>query len=161
MHISLLFTIYVSSDKYIHMHIITYINVVFWIKFKLKIPISLSCMCTASVSIRSMRLRTDILLTVHEENFLLQYGGMKTQQLVTEQLAKLPHRPEPAAGRRRRQGVFYFYYIYQSDHLTGDQTPPTPNRTTHGCQPIRRPIWLVLARTQHLKAVLRWISLTN
>jgi hypothetical protein len=38
-HILLLFTAYVSSDTYMHIHFVTYITVVFWIKLKLKMPI--------------------------------------------------------------------------------------------------------------------------
>jgi hypothetical protein len=41
-HILLLFTIYVISDTHMHIHDITYIIVVFWIKLKLKMPISLT-----------------------------------------------------------------------------------------------------------------------
>jgi hypothetical protein len=41
-HILLLFTAYVSSDTHMHIHVITYITVVFWIKLKLKMPISLT-----------------------------------------------------------------------------------------------------------------------
>jgi hypothetical protein len=33
-HILLLFTAYVSSDTYMHIHIVTYITVIFWIKLK-------------------------------------------------------------------------------------------------------------------------------
>jgi hypothetical protein len=80
-----------------------------------------------------MRLRTEILLTVYEENFLLQYGGIKTQQLVTEQLAKLLHRPEPELLVGDVVKVFSISTTYiKRINLTGDQTPPTPNRTTHG-----------------------------
>jgi hypothetical protein len=39
-HILLLFTAYVSSDTHMHVHVITCITMVFWIKLKLKIPIS-------------------------------------------------------------------------------------------------------------------------
>jgi hypothetical protein len=41
-HILLLFTAYVSSDTHMHIHVVTYINVVFWIKLKLKMHISLT-----------------------------------------------------------------------------------------------------------------------
>jgi hypothetical protein len=41
-HILPLFTAYVSTDTYMHIHIVTYITVIFWIKLKLKIPISLT-----------------------------------------------------------------------------------------------------------------------
>jgi hypothetical protein len=39
-HILLLFTAYVSSDTLMHIHVATYITVIFWIKLKLKMPIS-------------------------------------------------------------------------------------------------------------------------
>ena len=39
-HILLLFTAYVSSDTHMHIHVITYITVIFWIKLKLKMSIS-------------------------------------------------------------------------------------------------------------------------
>jgi hypothetical protein len=39
-HILLLFTAYVSSDTYMHIHVVTYITMIFWIKLKLKMPIS-------------------------------------------------------------------------------------------------------------------------
>ena len=38
-HILLLFTAYVSSDTHMHIHVVTYITVIFWIKLKLKMPI--------------------------------------------------------------------------------------------------------------------------
>jgi hypothetical protein len=38
----LLFTTYVSSDTHMHIHVITYITVIFWIKLKLKMHISLT-----------------------------------------------------------------------------------------------------------------------
>jgi hypothetical protein len=38
-HILLLFTAYVSSDTHIHIHVVTYITLVFWIKLKLKMSI--------------------------------------------------------------------------------------------------------------------------
>jgi hypothetical protein len=41
-HILLLFTAYVSSDTHMHIHVVTYISVIFWIKLKLKMPISLT-----------------------------------------------------------------------------------------------------------------------
>jgi hypothetical protein len=41
-HGLLLFTAYVSSDTYMHIHVVTYISVIFWIKLKLKMPISLT-----------------------------------------------------------------------------------------------------------------------
>jgi hypothetical protein len=41
-HILLLFTAYVSSDTHMHVHVVTYITAVFWIKLKLKIPICLT-----------------------------------------------------------------------------------------------------------------------
>ena len=47
MHILLLFTAYVSSDTPMHIHVVTYITVIFWIKLKLKTHISLtSCICS-------------------------------------------------------------------------------------------------------------------
>jgi hypothetical protein len=42
-HILLLFTAYVTSDTYMHIPVITYITLIFWIKLKLKMPISLTC----------------------------------------------------------------------------------------------------------------------
>jgi hypothetical protein len=39
-HILLLITAYVNSDTHMHIHAVTYITVIFWIKLKLKIPIS-------------------------------------------------------------------------------------------------------------------------
>jgi hypothetical protein len=39
-HILLLFIGYVSSDTHMHIHAVTYITVIFWIKLKLKMPIS-------------------------------------------------------------------------------------------------------------------------
>jgi hypothetical protein len=39
-HILLLFTTYVSSETYMHIHVITYITVIFCTKLKLKMPIS-------------------------------------------------------------------------------------------------------------------------
>jgi hypothetical protein len=41
-HILLLFTSYVSSDTHMHIHVVTYIIVIFWIKLKLTMPISLT-----------------------------------------------------------------------------------------------------------------------
>jgi cellulose synthase/poly-beta-1,6-N-acetylglucosamine synthase-like glycosyltransferase len=41
-HILLLFTAYVSSDTHMHIHDVTYITVIFWIKLKLKMTISLT-----------------------------------------------------------------------------------------------------------------------
>jgi hypothetical protein len=41
-HVLLLFTAYVSSNAHIHIYVITYITVIFWIKLKLKMPISLT-----------------------------------------------------------------------------------------------------------------------
>jgi hypothetical protein len=41
-HVLLLFTAYVSSDTHMHIHVITYITLVFWIKLKLKMHISLT-----------------------------------------------------------------------------------------------------------------------
>jgi hypothetical protein len=38
--ILLLFTAYVSSDTHMHIHVVTYITVIFWIKLKLKMSIS-------------------------------------------------------------------------------------------------------------------------
>jgi hypothetical protein len=40
-HNLLLFSAYVSSDTHMHIHAVTYINVIFWIKLKLKICIFL------------------------------------------------------------------------------------------------------------------------
>jgi hypothetical protein len=40
-HILLLFTAYVS-DAHMHIHVVTYITVIFWIKLKLKMYISLT-----------------------------------------------------------------------------------------------------------------------
>jgi hypothetical protein len=39
-HVLVLFTSYVSSDTHMHIHVVTYIAVIFWIKLKLKMPIS-------------------------------------------------------------------------------------------------------------------------
>jgi hypothetical protein len=41
-HILLLFTVYVSNDTHMHIYVVTYITVIFWIKLKLKMPISLT-----------------------------------------------------------------------------------------------------------------------
>jgi hypothetical protein len=41
-HVLLLFTAYVSSDIHMHIHVVTYITVIFWIKLKLKMYISLT-----------------------------------------------------------------------------------------------------------------------
>jgi hypothetical protein len=41
-HILLLFTSYVSNDTHMHIHVVTYITVIFWIKLKLKMSISLT-----------------------------------------------------------------------------------------------------------------------
>jgi hypothetical protein len=41
-HVLLLFTDYVSSDTHMHIHAITYITLVFWIKLKLIMLISLT-----------------------------------------------------------------------------------------------------------------------
>jgi hypothetical protein len=38
-HILMLFTAYVSSDTHMHVHVVTYITVIFWIKLKLKMSI--------------------------------------------------------------------------------------------------------------------------
>jgi hypothetical protein len=40
MHILLLFTAYMSNDTHIHIHVVTYITVIFWIKLILKMSIS-------------------------------------------------------------------------------------------------------------------------
>jgi hypothetical protein len=37
-HVSLLFTAYASSYTHMHIHVITYITLIFWIKLKLKMP---------------------------------------------------------------------------------------------------------------------------
>jgi hypothetical protein len=37
-HILLLFTAYVSCDTHMHIYVVTYITLVFWIKLKLKMP---------------------------------------------------------------------------------------------------------------------------
>jgi hypothetical protein len=37
-HVSLLFTAYASSYTHMHIHVITYIALIFWIKLKLKMP---------------------------------------------------------------------------------------------------------------------------
>jgi hypothetical protein len=39
-YILLLFTTYVSSDTHMHINVVAYITVIFWIKLKLKMPIS-------------------------------------------------------------------------------------------------------------------------
>jgi hypothetical protein len=41
-HILLLFTAYLSSDTHMHIHVIIYITVIFWIKLELKMHISLT-----------------------------------------------------------------------------------------------------------------------
>jgi hypothetical protein len=41
-HVLLLFTAYVSSDTHMHIHVVTHITLIFWIKLKLKMPISLT-----------------------------------------------------------------------------------------------------------------------
>jgi hypothetical protein len=38
MHVSLLFTAYASSYTHMHIHVITYIALIIWIKLKLKMP---------------------------------------------------------------------------------------------------------------------------
>jgi hypothetical protein len=43
-HILLLITAYMSSDTHMHIHDVTYITVIFYIKLKLKMPIS-STLC--------------------------------------------------------------------------------------------------------------------
>ena len=41
-HILLLITAYVSSDTHMHIYVVTYITLIFWIKLKLKMYISLT-----------------------------------------------------------------------------------------------------------------------
>jgi hypothetical protein len=41
-HVLLLFTAYVSSDTHMHINVVTYITLVFWIKLKLIMPNSLT-----------------------------------------------------------------------------------------------------------------------
>jgi hypothetical protein len=41
-HVLLLFTAYVSSYTHMHIHVVTYITLVFWIKLKLRMPNSLT-----------------------------------------------------------------------------------------------------------------------
>jgi hypothetical protein len=41
MHILLLFTAYVCSDTHMHIHVVTYITVIFWIKLKLLISLTI------------------------------------------------------------------------------------------------------------------------
>jgi hypothetical protein len=43
-HVSLLFIAYVSSYTHMHIHVITYIALFFWIKLKLKMPKFLTTM---------------------------------------------------------------------------------------------------------------------
>jgi hypothetical protein len=43
-HVSLLFTAYASSYTHMHIHVITYIALIFWIKLKLKMPNFLTAM---------------------------------------------------------------------------------------------------------------------
>jgi hypothetical protein len=38
MHVSLLFTAYASSYTHMHIHVITYIALIIWIKLKIKMP---------------------------------------------------------------------------------------------------------------------------
>jgi hypothetical protein len=40
-HMLLFFTVYVSSDTHMYIHVVAYITLVFWIKLKLKMTISL------------------------------------------------------------------------------------------------------------------------
>ena len=42
MHVLLLFIAYASSDTHMHIHVVTYITLVFWIKLKLIVLISLT-----------------------------------------------------------------------------------------------------------------------
>jgi hypothetical protein len=42
-YILLLFAAFVSSDTHMHIHVVTYITVIFWIKLKLKMPIYPTC----------------------------------------------------------------------------------------------------------------------
>jgi hypothetical protein len=42
-HVLLLFTAYASSYTHMHIHVITYIALFFWIKLKLKMPNFLTC----------------------------------------------------------------------------------------------------------------------
>jgi hypothetical protein len=42
-HVSLLFTVYMSSYTHMRIHVITYIALFFWIKLKLKMPKFLTC----------------------------------------------------------------------------------------------------------------------
>jgi hypothetical protein len=39
-HIFMLFTVYASSDTHMHIHVVTYITFIFWIKLKLKMSSS-------------------------------------------------------------------------------------------------------------------------
>jgi hypothetical protein len=48
-HVLLLFTAYVSNDTHMHIHVITYITLVFWIKLKLIMPISLTIIRLTSI----------------------------------------------------------------------------------------------------------------
>jgi hypothetical protein len=41
-YILLFFTVYMNSDTHMHIHVVTYITVIFWIKLKLKMYISLT-----------------------------------------------------------------------------------------------------------------------
>jgi hypothetical protein len=41
-HVLLFFTAYLSSDTHMHIHVVTYITLVFWIKLKLIMPNSLT-----------------------------------------------------------------------------------------------------------------------
>jgi hypothetical protein len=48
-HVLLLFIAYVSSDTYMHLHVVTYITLVFWIKLKLIMFISLTIIRLTSI----------------------------------------------------------------------------------------------------------------
>jgi hypothetical protein len=75
-HVLLLFTAYVSSDTHMHIHVVTYITVVFWIKLKLKMPI-LTTIC-ADISLFSsyqVRRSSSLLMRngVHVADWLLWF----------------------------------------------------------------------------------------
>jgi hypothetical protein len=50
-HVSLLFTAYASSYTHMHIHVITYIALIFWIKLKLKMPNFLTVIWSAGLEI--------------------------------------------------------------------------------------------------------------
>jgi hypothetical protein len=58
LYVLLLFTAYVSSNIHMHIHVVKYIAVIFWIKLKLKMSIS----PTRASTTRGWRQRSQVLL---------------------------------------------------------------------------------------------------